>query len=153
MSKTRTCAADRPGGLESERQHGTCPAYDGRARRYHRFHISPFAGERLQGAEQLTMHSEGRIRAPKDLIQRLEDREIGCAIAANKRRNWKPVTCGSHFGSRSGVGRYRMQASDRTCATRTGPSRGSHQYRARVADLQRSGAKVGTGHTSSSPSG
>ncbi len=43
---------------------------------------------------------EGRIRAPKDLIQRLEGREVdrvGRAMAADKGRNWKPVTSGSQF--------------------------------------------------------
>jgi len=43
---------------------------------------------------------EGRIRAPKDLIQRLEGREVdrvGRAMAADKGRNWKPVASGSQF--------------------------------------------------------
>lgn len=42
----------------------------------------------------------GRIRAPRDLIQRLEAREVerdGRAMAAEQGRKWKPVTPGSQF--------------------------------------------------------
>ena len=42
-----------------------------------------------------------RIRAPKDLIQRLEGREIdrvGRAMAADQGRKWKPVATDSCFG-------------------------------------------------------
>ncbi|MBW4708258.1 DUF3363 domain-containing protein [Roseobacter sp. YSTF-M11] len=44
---------------------------------------------------------EGRIRAPKDLIQRLEGREVdrvGRAMAAERGRDWTPIKTGSRFG-------------------------------------------------------
>jgi len=43
---------------------------------------------------------DGRIRAPRDLIQRLEGREVervGRAMAAEQGREWKPVTPGNQF--------------------------------------------------------
>lgn len=44
---------------------------------------------------------QGRIRAPRDLVQRLEAREIarvGRAMAADRGRDWTPVKPGSRFG-------------------------------------------------------
>lgn len=44
---------------------------------------------------------EGRVRAPKDLIQRLEGCEVdrvGRAMAADKELPWNPVTPGNRFG-------------------------------------------------------
>lgn len=44
---------------------------------------------------------QGRIRAPRDLVQRLEAREIdrvGRAMAADRGRDWTPVKHGSRFG-------------------------------------------------------
>lgn len=44
---------------------------------------------------------EGRIRAPRDLVHRLEAREIdrvGRAMAAERGRDWTPVKPGSRFG-------------------------------------------------------
>ena len=44
---------------------------------------------------------QGRIRAPRDLVQRLEAREIarvGRAMAAERGRDWTPVKPGSRFG-------------------------------------------------------
>ena len=43
----------------------------------------------------------GRIRAPRDLVQRLEAREIdrvGRAMATDRGRGWTPVKPGSRFG-------------------------------------------------------
>ena len=42
---------------------------------------------------------EGRIRAPKDLVQRLEAVDIeraGKALAAERGLQWQPVVAGSH---------------------------------------------------------
>ena len=44
---------------------------------------------------------EGRVRAPRDLVQRLEAHEIdrvGRAMAAERGRDWTPVKPGSYFG-------------------------------------------------------
>ena len=44
---------------------------------------------------------QGRIRAPRDLVQRLQAREIdrvGHAMAAERGRDWIPVKAGSRFG-------------------------------------------------------
>jgi len=44
---------------------------------------------------------QGRIRAPRDLVQRLEAREIarvGRAMAADRGRDWTPIKPGSRFG-------------------------------------------------------
>lgn len=44
---------------------------------------------------------QGRIRAPRDLFQRLEAREIdrvGRALAADRERDWTPVKPGNRFG-------------------------------------------------------
>jgi hypothetical protein len=44
---------------------------------------------------------EGRIRAPRDLVQRLEAREIdrvGRTMAADRGRDWTPIKPGSRFG-------------------------------------------------------
>jgi type IV secretory pathway VirD2 relaxase len=55
----------------------------------------------LAGKGYATDLGDGRIRAPKDLVQRLEIRDIeraGRALAAERGREWRPAVSGNYVG-------------------------------------------------------